>query len=88
MNTGDTYHKKGFSKLAWLKEAYANESELALAMKMFGFFADLSQGDDLLVVSESKLCHAHTILKNTRGRAERGREREPHRRRAGPKKVP
>ena len=55
-NTGDTCRKKGFSKLARLKEAYVNESKLALAMEVFGFFTELSQGNNSLVVFESKLC--------------------------------
>ena len=41
-NTGELYCKQGFAKLARLKEAYANESELALAMEVFKFFTELS----------------------------------------------
>ena len=33
-------------------------SELALAMEVFGFFKELAQRNDLLVVFESKLRHA------------------------------
>ena len=57
-NTGTTYHKKGFTKVARLKEAFADESALALAREVFGFFKGLDQNDTSPIVYERDLRYA------------------------------
>ena len=54
-NTGSTYTKQGFRKLAALKLLFADESLSALSLKMFDFFKGCEQGDLSPVAYEAKL---------------------------------
>ena len=54
-NTGSTYNKKGFTKLAKLKENFADESALALAREVFAFFKGLDQNNTSPLSCESNL---------------------------------
>ena len=45
-NTGVKHAKKGFTKLAKLKDAFADKLALALTQEVFTFLKDLAQGDN------------------------------------------
>jgi hypothetical protein len=57
-NTGTTYTKQGFKKLAALKTLLANESISSLSNEMFDFFKGCAQEDLSPIAYEAKLCDA------------------------------